>query len=108
MHLDIFASEIAGTAASQIPRIRCVQYFCHSWKALSSPEIILRIKAFILFNTTHSLLFYHNPLLVRMFKAFSAPLQTHQRPPKFSFLVNGSVKGKQSQLAHQNIPAAFY
>lgn len=35
----------------------CVQYFCHSWKALSRPEIAPRVNAFIPFNTTHSLLF---------------------------------------------------
>lgn len=109
MHLDTFASKQPAQPPLRSYTLCCVRYFSQSWKALSSPEIVLCVNAFILFNT--NILFYslyHSPLLSRMFKAFSAILQIHHRPPNFSFLVNSSIKERQFQLAPQITATIYY
>lgn len=57
VHLDTSASEIAGRAASWIPRAPLWTVLLSQLKGINSPEIVLHVKAFILFNTPHSLLF---------------------------------------------------
>lgn len=57
VHLDTSASEIVGRTASWIPRAPLWTVLLSQLKGINSPEIVLHVKAFILFNMPHSLLF---------------------------------------------------
>lgn len=56
MHLDIFALEIASTAASQIPHTLLCTVLLSQLKGINSPEIVLCIKA--LFSLIQHILFH--------------------------------------------------